>query len=184
MNYAKIDKNDVTNGEGVCVSFWVQGCSIRCFECHNESIWDFDGGTRFAKDTIDEILAAISANGIQRNFSVLGGEPLALQNIEGVAKVVAEVRGRYPKIKIYLWTGYSFMQLFAGAASLNPQTSSFFTTTNNQYFAHLHSIFDNVDYIIDGPYIAAERDITLKWRGSRNQHIWKKEDNQWIIKEE
>lgn len=171
MNYAKIDKNDITNGEGVCVSLWVSGCSEpHCPGCHNSSLWGFDSGTPFTEDALNEIFTALSANGVQRNFSVLGGEPLAPQNIPTVASVVKKVHEHYPNIKIYLWSGYTFDYL---RKQIFP----------NDYGLALQTIFQNINYLIDGPYIAAERDITLKLRGSRNQHIWKKEDGQWAVEE-
>lgn len=170
MNYAKIDVNDITNGEGVCVSLWVQGCIIHCPGCHNSSLWGFDGGTPFTEDTLNEIFTALSANGVQRNFSVLGGEPLAPQNISSMANVVKKVHEHYPNIKIYLWSGYTFDYL---REQILP----------NDYGFALQAIFQNINYLIDGPYIAAERDITLKLRGSRNQHIWERKDNSFVMKE-
>ena len=81
MKYAGLLKNDFINGEGVCVSVWVQGCPFRCKGCHNPQTWDFDEGIEVDEDAlIDEVLAALNANGILRNLSILGGEPLAPQN--------------------------------------------------------------------------------------------------------
>lgn len=183
MNYAKIDKNDVTNGKGVCVSLWVSGCGLHCLGCHNSEIWDFTSGTPFTTNTLEEIFSALTANGVQRNFSVLGGEPLAPQNIEVVAEVIYQVRKKYPNIKIYLWTGYIFNNSFYYVEPVNPRASSKSATMSEWYQASLYGILNCIDYLIDGPYIEAERDITLKLRGSRNQHIWEKKNGDWIIKE-
>lgn len=184
MNYAKIDKNDITNGEGVCVSLWVSGCpEPHCPGCHNSEIWDFESGQPFTEDTMNEILSAISANGIQRNFSILGGEPLAPQNISEVANIILKVREKYPNIKIYLWTGYELESLKRGSAPVNPRASSKDAMLNFACILALPLILNSIDCLIDGPYIEAERDITLKLRGSSNQHIWKKESNQWIMEE-
>lgn len=181
MNYAKIDKNDIINGEGVCVSLWVSGCpEPHCFGCHNSEIWDFNCGQAFTEDTLGEIFSALTANGIQRNFSVLGGEPLAPQNIEKVAEITLRVRKKYPNLKIYLWTGYIFDNLLH---HINPRANSKSAMMSEWYNSCLYVILNCIDYLIDGPYIAAERDITLKLRGSRNQHIWKKENGQWIVEE-
>lgn len=152
MKYADIKKNDIVNGEGVCVSFWTQGCHIHCDHCHNSDIWDFDGGKEFTPAVLNEIIEAISANGIQRNFSILGGEPLCEENAFLTELVIEEVRRHYPSIKIYLWTGYYFEDL----------------NTNDP---HIKYILDNIDYLIDGPYEVDKRDITLKLRGSSNQSI-------------
>lgn len=153
MRYADIKHNDIVNGQDVCVSFWCQGCPIHCENCQNSSIWDFNGGKEFTPATISEIIQAISANGIQRQFSILGGEPLCDENLFLTTLVIQEVRKVYPNIKIFLWTGYYYEDLLKKE---NP---------------HLKYIFDNIDYLIDGPFIQAQRDITLKLRGSRNQHI-------------
>lgn len=153
MRYSTIKKNDIVNGEDVCVSFWVQGCPLRCPGCHNASIWNFDGGKEFTPQTLEEIISAISANGIQRNFSVLGGEPLCDENLFLTTLVIQEVRKAYPNIKIFVWTGYTYEDLI------------------KKNDPHLNYIFDNIDYLIDGPYIESLRDITLHLRGSNNQRI-------------
>lgn len=155
MNYAKIIKNDITNGDGVCVSFWVQGCEIRCPGCHNSSIWGFNGGKPYTNSTVQEIIEAISTNGIIRNFSVLGGEPLAEHNIPMTLDIITKVREAYPNIKIYLWTGYELEKV------INKNTIP---------------ILKQIDFLIDGPYIEAQRDITLHLRGSKNQKIRNKEE--------
>lgn len=102
-------------------------------------------------EVISTILLKINENGIHRDFSVLGGEPLAPLNIEWTLEILKAVRSTYPNIKIYLWTGYDFTK------TLMPK-----------------QIADLVDVIIDGPYIDKERDITLPLRGSRNQRILRK----------
>lgn len=153
MRYSTLKKNDIVNGEDVCVSFWVQGCPLRCPGCHNASIWNFDGGKEFTPQTLEEIISAISANGIQRNFSVLGGEPLCNENLFLTTLVIQEVRKVYPNIKIFVWTGYAYEDLI------------------KKNDPHLNYIFNNIDYLIDGPYIESLRDITLHLRGSSNQRI-------------
>ena len=153
MRYSNIIKNDIVNGQDVCASFWCQGCPIHCENCQNSAIWDFNGGKEFTPATITEIIQAISANGIQRNFSILGGEPLCDENLFLTTLVIQEVRKVYPNIKIFLWTGYYYEDLLKRE---NP---------------HLKYILDNINCLIDGPFIQAERDITLKLRGSRNQRI-------------
>lgn len=155
MKYADIKKNDIVNGQNVCVSFWCQGCPIKCPGCHNESIWDFNGGNEFTPATMSEIIQAISANGIEHNFSILGGEPLCDENIFLTHLIIQEVRKHYPNIKIFLWTGYYYKDL------------------KKKNDSHLDYIFNNINYLIDGPFIREQRDITLKLRGSNNQHIIK-----------
>lgn len=151
MRVAGLTKNDTTNGEGICVSLWVQGCPHHCKGCHNPESWDFNGGEYKNNDILlEEIYDAISANGIQRNFSILGGEPLAPQNINDTYYILWEVKQRYPSIKTFVWTGYTLEQLQE---------------------MYKDTLLENVDVLIDGPFIKAERDITLKFRGSKNQRI-------------
>lgn len=151
MKMAAINKNDFINGEGVCVSLWVQGCPHHCKGCHNPEQWDFNGGQYKDNDIlVEEIIDAIAANGIQRNFSVLGGEPFALQNMPDVYEIIFKVKQKFPNIKVYVWSGYTLEELQE---------------------MYLPKLLDNVDVLIDGRFVLAERDITLKLRGSKNQRI-------------
>lgn len=156
MRYAGMIKNDISAGEGVCVSVFTQGCPNHCVDCHNPETWDFMGGKEFTTDTLREIITAIGANGIERNFCVMGGEPLCQENLFLTQLLCQTVRNEYPNIKIYIWTGYNYDDLANKAKCGDTKLSNIFALS---------------DYVIDGPYIAAERDITLPMRGSRNQRI-------------
>ena len=151
MRYAAIETNDYINGEGICVSFWVQGCPHRCEGCHNPESWDFAGGQELPNDYRGNIIKAISENGITRNFSVLGGEPLCLENIDLTYEVIETVRTAYPNIKIFLWTGYYLEDIKENSM--------------------VQKILNKIDVLIDGPFIKEKRNITLKLRGSTNQRI-------------
>lgn len=153
MRYAGLKKNDIANGEGVCVSFWTQGCPHRCKNCHNPETWNFNGGKEFTPETLEEICSALTANNVNRSFSVLGGEPLCEENTFLTYLVIKTVKERLPNIKIYLWTGYYYDQLQKLGNPRVPQ------------------ILELVDVLIDGPYIDEQRDITLQMRGSANQSI-------------
>lgn len=156
IRYAGLNYNDMVNGEGVCVSLFTQGCPFHCPGCHNPETWDFAGGKEIEEQKlIDNILSAISANGIIRNFSLLGGEPLCEQNYALSQKIITIVRENYANIKIFCWTGYELSSLQA-----------------NSKFDFL---FEYADVIIAGPYIAQMRDITLPLCGSSNQIIWRKQ---------
>lgn len=160
--YNTIIKNDVVNGNGVCVSFWVQGCPHHCEDCFNPETWDFDSGKLYTEETKKEIIETISANGIKRNFSVLGGEPLAGKNIEMTKDIVKSVREAYPDIKIFLWTGYDFED--------SSQDMDFF------------EILNYIDVIIDGKFIKELKNLNLKLRGSSNQRIWvKSKEGFWKV---
>lgn len=163
MKYAGIQYNDVTNGEGVNVSFFAQGCPHRCVNCHNPQTWDFNGGKEADEfEIIDDILLHLNANGVQRNFSVLGGEPLCEQNILFISKLICSVRLQFKNIKIFLWTGYE----------LNSIKQKYLNSPN--HLQALSNIFGAVDVIVDGPYIDELRDISLHLRGSSNQRILKR----------
>ena len=153
MQYAGIIKNDIAAGEGINVTFFTQGCPLHCEGCHNPQTWDFLGGKELTVNVITEVLQSIEANGIQRNFSIMGGEPLCKENLFLTQMLVMNVRDVYPEIKIYVWTGYTYEELLARKEQ------------------KLDWILDNIDYLIDGPFIAEERDITLPMRGSRNQRV-------------
>lgn len=155
MQYAGLIKNDFSAAPGVSVSFYTQGCPHRCPGCHNPETWDFKGGKEFTANILEEIIEALQANGIKRSFCILGGEPLCPENEFLTCMVVRHVKEKLPDTEIYVWTGYTYDQLKVNA---NP---------------HLQNILQLIDYIIDGPYIEAERDITLPMRGSRNQRVIK-----------
>ena len=151
--YAGLITNDFANGTGTCVSFWTQGCPHHCPGCQNPETWDFQGGKEVPTDIRGQIIKAICANGITRNFSVIGGEPLCDENLDEVDKIITGVRTAYPQIKIFVWTGYILEEL---------------KEKKNDKINH---ILSQIDVLIDGPFIQAERDITLELRGSRNQRI-------------
>ena len=153
MKFAGLMENDFSDGEGVCVSLWTQGCPHHCPGCHNPETWDFNGGREVPDDIRGEIIKAISANGITRNFSVLGGEPLCEQNLDFVLNIITAVRIAYPNIKIYVWTGYTFDELL------------------QQSDKRVLKILDQINFLIDGKYDEKLRDTTLYLRGSSNQNI-------------
>lgn len=158
IQYADIKYNDTTNGEGICVSLWFQGCPHRCKGCHNPETWSFTGGKQISNQELkDLILSALEKNGVHRNLSLLGGEPLQENNIDFIADLAAAAKQQNPNIKIFMWTGYDM-----------PFVKQ-----------HFSKAIENIDYIIDGKFILEERDITLKWRGSPNQSVYKRDSNSW-----
>lgn len=154
VRYADLNKNDFINGEGISVSLWVQGCPHHCKGCHNPEQWNFEGGKYINNQLlIEEIFAALTENGIQRNFSVLGGEPLAPQNINDTWEILWHVKRKFPDIKTYVWTGYTLEELY------------------KLYESSKETLLENVDVLIDGRFELKQRDVTLKLRGSSNQRI-------------
>lgn len=153
MRYAGLLRNDLAAAPGVSVTFFTQGCPHRCKGCHNPETWDFEGGKEFTPQILNEIVEALTANGIKRNLCILGGEPLCEENQFLTLLVISHVREKLQNVPIYIWTGYTYENL------LKNETP------------HLQKILSMTDVIIDGPYIEELRDITLSMRGSSNQRI-------------
>ena len=151
MRYAGIIKNDFSAAPGTCVTFFTQGCPHRCEGCHNPETWDFQGGKEFTPDVLDKIIKGLTAQGIKRNFCIMGGEPLCPENQFLTLLLVNSVKERLPDTKIYIWTGYNLDEI------LNE--------------GKVGQILEKTDVVIDGPYIAAYKDRTLFMRGSSNQRI-------------
>lgn len=154
--YAGIIDDDIVDSiDGISVSLWVQGCPHRCKGCHNSFSWDYDGGINVPENIKEIVLNKLHANGVNRNLSVLGGEPLCDENKTFVKEIIDFVSERSPETKIILWTGYLLEDL---VSRKDPITDS---------------ILENVDYLIDGPFIEELRNtITLNLRGSSNQRIF------------
>ena len=153
MRYSGLIRNDLAAAPGVSVSFFTQGCPHRCKGCHNPETWDFNGGKEFTPRVLNEIYDALCANGIERNFCIMGGEPMCEENLFLTYMVLEEVKKHFPQVKVYLWTGYYYEDLLNNS---NPK---------------IGLILELVDVLIDGPYIESKRDLTLPMRGSTNQSI-------------
>lgn len=147
MNYGAIKKTDIANGEGVRVSLFVSGCRHHCKGCFNQEAWDFSYGQAFTYDTINEILDAMDHPYI-KGLSILGGEPLDPANIQWVETLIFCVRSKFGADKdIWVYTGYTYEEV--------------------KDLDLLHW----VDVLVDGPFIEEQKDISLRFRGSRNQRI-------------
>ena len=153
MRYSGLILNDITAAPGLCVSFFTQGCPHHCPRGQNPDTWAFEGGKQFTTETLNEIIAGLTAQGIQRDLCIMGGEPLCEDNAFLTHMIIQEVRKKVPGVKVYIWSGYIYEDLLR---STNP---------------HVRGALELADVLIDGPYIAAERDLTLNMRGSRNQRV-------------
>ena len=160
MRYSGLIRNDLAAAPGVSVTFFTQGCPHRCKGCHNPETWDFNGGKEFTINVLNDIYKSIGANGIERNFCIMGGEPLCEENLLLTLMVLQNVKLRYPDVKAYIWTGYYYEDLLK---SNDPKVPL---------------ILKEVDVLIDGPFVKSLRDITLKMRGSSNQNIINLKENQ------
>ena len=155
MKYATIKTVDIANGTGVRVSLFVSGCTHRCPECFNEIAWDFNYGQEFNQETIDLILKALEPSHIA-GLTLLGGEPMELVNQEGLLPLLQQVRKMYPDKDIWCYTGYLYEDLLQGGKVHGPYSDE---------------ILSYLDILVDGPFILAQKNIRLKFRGSENQRI-------------
>lgn len=150
MRYNKIRKMDISNGEGVRVSIFVQGCHFHCKGCFNPETWNFEGGKEFTSQTLT-LLLDLCSNPTRKGLSILGGEPLNDENFPEVLNI-AKAFKTDPRLQgkdIWLWTGYEIEDIL-----------------NN---SNKKEILNYLDYIICGQFIEEQKDLRLKWAGSNNQ---------------
>lgn len=160
MNYSGISECDVLNGTGFRVVLFVSGCSHRCYNCQNPKTWDKNFGHPFTEKTKQYIFNCLDKDYID-GITITGGDPLYKYNLDEVLKLVQEIRISFPKKTIWLYTGYSYSKIFRGQLSCLSQKG-----LNN---FKRREIIKQCDVLVDGEYIDEQRDITLKWRGSKNQ---------------
>lgn len=166
MRFASMRNLDISNGEGVGVSLFVQGCDRHCFNCFNPDTWDFNGGKEWTEGTKNKFIKFIDRPYINR-ISVLGGEPLAEQNLDEVLSLIKEIRISFPEKSIWLYTGYNFDLL---NSKYNEYKYTPFAANADEWLTRWE-IISNVNVLVDGEYIDEKRDITLKWCGSSNQRV-------------
>lgn len=168
MRYAQIRSMDISNGENVGVSLFVQGCdrNPHCKNCFNSETWDFKGGKEWTEEIKNKFLKLIDRPYIKR-VSFLGGEPLAEQNLDGILSLIKEIRISFPDKTIWLYTGYDFNLL---KSQYNEYKYTPFAADADEWLTRWE-IISNVDVLVDGEYIDEQKDLTLKWKGSKNQHV-------------
>lgn len=163
MRYASMRCMDISNGEGLGVSLFVQGCPIHCEGCFNTETWDFNGGKEWTIEIENKFLELASKPYINR-ISILGGEPLADENCEAVYNLTVHLKHEVPEKKIWLYTGF-IMDDFLFFDKDIPEIMK-----RTKLFYKMASIY-HCDVVVDGPYIHSLRDPSLKWRGSVNQRV-------------
>lgn len=146
MNYSGIIKTDIANGEGVRVSLFVSGCSHHCKNCFNPETWNPDFGEHYNNNTKKEIFELLDRPYIY-GLTLLGGDPLYCDNRKEITKLCKEIKEKIPNKDIWLYTGYNYEDI------------------------RDLEIINYIDVLIDGKFIQEQRDVTLKWRGSRNQRV-------------
>ena len=147
MRYNTIRKMDISNGPGVRVSIFMQGCSFHCKNCFNSNTWDFNGGNEFNEKTIDDVLKLCEPGHI-KGLSILGGEPMHPNNIEGTTLLAKAFKEKYPNKSLWVWSGFKFDKDLKDKEALK-----------------------YIDVLVDGQYMDELHDFTLKWRGSSNQRV-------------
>lgn len=156
MNYATIKNCDIANGPGVRVSLFVSGCTHRCPGCFNEVAWDFNYGTPFTQETIDSILAMLKPAYV-KGLTLLGGEPFEPQNQGAIVELLRQVKQAYPGKSIWAFSGYLFDKDIL-AWRLGPREIT------EEYLSYL-------DVLVDGPFVEAKKNLSLRFRGSENQRL-------------
>lgn len=146
MNYHKIEKTSIANGTGIRVVLWCSGCSLHCRGCHNPETWCVNSGRLFDEKAKQELFEALDKPYIQ-GITFSGGHPLENENISEVYNLCKEIKEKFPTKDIWLYTGYIFEDI-------------------NSYL-----IMEYIDVLVDGRYIEEQRDITLQFRGSKNQRV-------------
>ena len=147
MKYNKIRKMDISDGPGVRVSIFIQGCAFNCEKCFNPETHDFKGGKEFNDETIDRVLKLCENENIE-GLSILGGEPMHPQNIEGTTKLAKAFKEKFPNKNIWAWTGFQFDKNLKDT-----------------------EVVKYLDVLVDGQYIDELHNPTLHWKGSSNQRV-------------
>lgn len=153
---------DISNGKGIGVSLFVQGCHFHCKGCFNSDTWDFDGGKPW-NDKIQAKFIELANRQHIRRVSILGGEPLADENVVQVFQIIDAIRGQTQNKKIWIYTGYTWEEIVS--ISLPSVTS--------KQMARLSAVF-SADYVVDGKFDISKQDLSNKetiWAGSTNQRV-------------
>ncbi len=161
MNYAKIDPMSIVDGTGCRVSLFVSGCRNHCPDCFNQDTWDFDFGKEFTEIEENEILEGCNKEYIS-GLTILGGEPFEPENQKVIVELIKKFKEKFPKKTLWMYTGYVLDK------DLLPGQRKYVEGVTGL-------ILDSVDVLVDGPFILAERNLSLKFRGSNNQRILDKE---------
>ena len=156
MNYAGIKYCDIANGLGCRTVLFVSGCRNACKGCFQPQTWDFHYGEPFDEKAQEEILHSLEPDYVQ-GITLLGGEPFEEENQVALVPFMRRVRAEYPNKDVWAFTGYIYdKDLIPGG---------------RKYTEYTHELLSMIDILVDGPFMEELKDITLKFRGSRNQRV-------------
>ena len=160
IRYASIRNFDISNGEGVGVALFVQGCHFHCYNCFNTNTWDFNGGKEWTQEIEDKLIELASRPYIKR-LSILGGEPLADENLDGVLHLVDRFRLSFPNKSIWIYSGFQWSEIFNDGVYLTRDCAGW----------KRREIIKKCDVLVDGRYVDSQRNPSKKWAGSDNQRV-------------
>ena len=146
MRYNIIRQMDISNGPGIRLAIFTQGCEHRCKGCFNPETWSFEGGKEFTDQTMDLLIELVKPDHIS-GISILGGEPLHPRNRSEVLTLVRKFKKVYPEKSVWLWTGYQIEDVFEDLVD------------------------SGIDVVVDGRFVEYLKDLRLKYRGSSNQRV-------------
>ena len=177
MRYAKIDEYELVNGKLAGVSLYTQGCHFRCPNCFNPETWDCDSGKEWTEEVQNKFFEMIDKPFIKR-VTILGGDPLHENNLDEVLKLILEIRFKFPNKTIWLYTGY-VVDFYEVYNSDHTEIEIFPKDNNTENDLKRLEIISKCDVLVDGKYIDELRNVSLHWRGSSNQKIWKNNNGVW-----
>lgn len=154
MNYADIKRCDVANGPGIRVSLFVSGCTHHCKECFNPETWDFNYGSPFTENEIEQIIEYMSPDYI-KGITILGGEPFEHPNQKGLLPLLRRIRKVYPGKNIWCFSGYDFEKDILGRMV--------------KEWEETEEMLSYIDVLVDGEFMVDKKDLTLVFKGSSNQ---------------
>lgn len=164
MRYALMRSMDISNGVGIGVSLFVQGCRRHCENCFNQETWDFSGGKEWDKEAKDKFLELASKPYITR-ISILGGEPLEPENVHHVKALIEKIRKEFSDKVIWLYTGFTWKQIW------HPVVLDVLDQEKDDTIDARVDVVSMCDVVVDGSYVDKLNDISLPWCGSSNQNI-------------
>ena len=168
MNYHNITYPDMNNGDGLRVVLWLSGCSHHCFNCQNPQTWDIDSGIPFDESAKEELFRELGKDYIS-GLTLSGGDPLHEANLDGVLDLVNRFRLSFPNKSIWIYSGYSFTELFMYDDQIK-KNPNYLRKDIMEIYKKRQEIVKQCTVMVDGRYIDSQRDISLRWRGSKNQN--------------